>query len=259
MNIWVLIWKLGGVNTSPTPACGRSCVCMSVLHTSMSRGLTVAPWTARPWRAASPLICWTRLLRPLKSENTTSDRRRLKPQTPPVRSMDIISETRPIYTAPVGARGGPSARLADNLNAHASDKEKSSDGNITGVILKWKCYFIMKANRINSKLLLQKLRAALRVQDNVNSKTCSAYCADCLLLFGDSISRLHFYSWPPGGSEVTLKQEATARCGVRGYGNGNIWSGNIRNNRTVRRVHQGEMWSFKLIYETENYVFLKGD
>lgn len=143
-----------------------------------------------------------------------------------------------------------SPRLADNLNTHTSDKEKSSDGNITGVILKWKCYFIMKANRINLKLLLQKLRAAPRVRDNVNSETCSAYCADCLLLFGDSNSRSHFYSWPPGGSEVTLKQDATARCGVKGSGIGNIWSSNVRNNWTVRRVHPSEMWSFTFIYET---------
>lgn len=37
------------------------------------RRLTWALWTARPWHVASPPICWTRLLRPLKSQNTTSD------------------------------------------------------------------------------------------------------------------------------------------------------------------------------------------
>lgn len=37
--------------------------------------LTLALWMARPWHAVSPPICWTQLLRPLKSQNTTSDRR----------------------------------------------------------------------------------------------------------------------------------------------------------------------------------------
>lgn len=121
------------------------------------RWLTSALWTARPWHVASPPICWTRLLRPLKSQNTTDirhqtgGRRQLKPQTPPVRSMDIISETLPIYTAPVG-----SPRLTDNMDLHTFDSAEYSDGILWVYIWTKNVIWSWRKRIIKLKLLLEQ-------------------------------------------------------------------------------------------------------
>lgn len=92
---------------------------------------------------------------------------RIKPQTPPVRSMDIISNTLPIYTAPVSGHSGP------RLSSH---------------------HWYSRHTHGYTHLRWKKEKATIRANNNVKI---SFVC--CL----DSFS---FSSSPPLSCEVTLSE-----------------------------------------------------
>lgn len=151
----------------------RVCLCLSVLshrHLYIARvlramiknRLTLTLWMARPWHAASPLICWTRLPRPLKSQNTTWDMRPPSTETTtpscPINGHNLQDST-DLYSSSLHAQR-PSARLTSLIKYTHTFLEAKYSGEASWRYFKTKNVIsTWRGIRIDLKLLLQQLRA----------------------------------------------------------------------------------------------------